>query len=637
MNQRIYDSVEKLIGITGCEPEEYRQVADQLQRYEDRFQILLQDIQSVSVQGYGSDGTTRYWNPASEILYGYTAAEAIGRNLLELIIPPGMRSDVASAIKHMAQTGEPIPASELQLMRKDGSLVTVFSSHAIVQMPGQDQELFCFDIDLTDRKNIEDALRISEEKYRLITENASDVISVYNLTLEKFTYYSPSVFQMRGLSAEAAMQESLEEALMPESLGVVKRTMAENLARFQADQQAAGGYITEIQQPCMNGDIIWVELSTKYRYNTEGHIETVGVSRDITERKRAEEEILRLSYRDHLTGLYNRRFYEEELMRLDTKRNLPITLIMGDVNGLKLINDSFGHAMGDELLKRVAEVITKGCRGDDIIARLGGDEFVIILPKTDLHEAEEIIRRINELSSQEKTFSVDLSISFGHGTKHFEAENIHEILRSVEDHMYRQKLYDSSSMRSRTIDLIINTLYEKSKREMHHSKRVSGICAEIASRMGFEKEAVNQIRIAGLMHDIGKIGIDEKFLDKPFELDGDEWKEMRRHPEIGYRILSSVKEFSEIAGYVLEHQERWDGKGYPRGLKGDTISVQARIIAIADAYDAMTSDRSYRKALSKEEALNEIRRCSGKQFDPEIVTILTEMILYTQGAEAIAL
>lgn len=351
------------------------------------------------------------------------------------------------------------------------------------------------------------------------------------------------------------------------------------------------------------------------------------VFRDFSEKKQKMEEIEYLSYHDQLTGLYNRRFYEEELIRLDTEKNLPLTIVMGDVNGLKLVNDSFGHAMGDELLKKVAEVIRKGSRAGEIIARLGGDEFVLILPNTDGAGAELIIKRIKELSALEKVGGVDLSVSFGYQTKLTREESIPDIFKCAEDHMYRHKLYESLSMRNKTIDLIMNTLYEKNTREMLHSKRVSEISEAIASKMNFDKDDINLMRIAGLMHDIGKIGIDEKILNKPHKLDADEWSEMERHSEIGYRILSSVNEFSEIAGGVLEHQERWDGSGYPRGLKGEEISVLARTIAIADSYDAMTSERAYGRSLSEEETIHEMKKCSGFQFDPDITRIFVEQVL----------
>jgi len=182
-------------------------------------------------------------------------------------------------------------------------------------------------------------------------------------------------------------------------------------------------------------------------------------------------------------------------------------------------------------------------------------------------------------------------------------------------------------MRSKTIDIILNALFEKSKRESLHSKRVSEICEAIATMMNFSKDDVNQIRIAGLVHDIGKIGIDEAILNKTERLSAYEWKEIGKHPEAGWRILSSSIEFSELAQFVLEHHERWDGGGYPKGIKGEEISVEARIISIADAYDAMTSERSYRKPISKEATIEEIKRCSGSHFDPKLVEIFLKNVL----------
>jgi HD-GYP domain-containing protein (c-di-GMP phosphodiesterase class II) len=182
-------------------------------------------------------------------------------------------------------------------------------------------------------------------------------------------------------------------------------------------------------------------------------------------------------------------------------------------------------------------------------------------------------------------------------------------------------------MRSKTIDLIMNTLFEKSSREAAHSNRVSGICQSIASKMDFNKDEINQLKIAGLIHDIGKIGVDEKILNKPGRLSIDERRDIERHPEIGWRLLSSTNEFSELARFVLNHHEKWDGSGYPNGLKGDAIPLEARIICVADSYDAMTSDRSYRKGLSKEEAILELKRCSGTQFDAEIVNVFVNLVL----------
>lgn len=388
-------------------------------------------------------------------------------------------------------------------------------------------------------------------------------------------------------------------------------------------------YDEEYRMVHKNGSAVWIQDKGKvisWTKDGKPHILS-GTHTDITSKKKEQEEVLYLSYCDQLTGLYNRRYFENKLKEIDIEANLPITLIMADVNGLKLVNDSFGHNLGDELLKKAADVIKRGCRTSDIISRLGGDEFVAILINTNSLQAEQIIKRINKIALKEKVGAIDISISFGYETKTNPKENIHDIFKNAEDYMYRHKLYESSSIRNKTIDLIMNTLYEKSYREMQHSKRVSEICEAMAVRMNFDKDKVNQIKIAGLMHDIGKMGIEENILNKPYKLSEDERREVRRHPEIGYRILSSSNEFSEIAEYVLKHHERFDGKGYPGGFKGEEISIQSRIIAISDAYDAMTSNRPYRKGMSSEDALAEIKRCSGTQFDPDLTDIFINMAL----------
>ena len=349
---------------------------------------------------------------------------------------------------------------------------------------------------------------------------------------------------------------------------------------------------------------------------------------DITERKKSEAEILYLSYRDQLTGLYNRRYFEEELARLDVPRNYPLALIMADMNGLKLINDSLGHAMGDQILKKIAEILQKSCRSGDLIARLGGDEFVILLPKTDSHETEEIIQRIKENSAKEKVGSVDISVSLGYGTKNSADEKIQDIFKIAEDHMYGHKLFESPTMRKKAINTLISTLHDRNKQEEHHAHNVSKLCKRMGKVLGLSEIEIEELKTAGLLHDLGKIAIAESILNKPGKLNDNEWEEIKRHSEIGYRILSTVNHMSKMAEYVLAHHERWDGKGYPKGLKEDNIPLQARIIHIAEAYNDMTSIRNYRgNTLSAKEAIVELQKNAGLQFDPELVTIFIREVL----------
>ena len=193
--------------------------------------------------------------------------------------------------------------------------------------------------------------------------------------------------------------------------------------------------------------------------------------------------------------------------------------------------------------------------------------------------------------------------------------------------MYKKKLFESPSMRGETITAIINTLHEKNKREEQHSHRVSELCRSMGEAIGLPEHEVKELTSVGLLHDIGEIAIDENVLNKLGKLTDDEWKEIKRHPEIGYRILKAVNDMSDMANYVLYHHERWDGKGYPKNLKGEEIPFVSRIITITDAYDAMTSERSYRSALPDEVVIKELRTNAGIQFDPELVGIFIEKVL----------
>jgi len=301
---------------------------------------------------------------------------------------------------------------------------------------------------------------------------------------------------------------------------------------------------------------------------------------------------------------------------------------MADINGLKLMNDSFGHTAGDIYIQKVAEVLREGFREKDIISRLGGDEFIILSPNTDIVEIKELIGRINERTKHEAVNKITLSVSFGYSVKYREEESILEVLRKAEDYMYKKKLLVSTGIRGKTIYTVMAALHEKNPREEQHSFRVSELCEKMGTALGLQEDEVKELKTVGLLHDIGKVAIEEGILNKNGKLVEQEWAEIKKHPEIGYRILSSVNELSEMADYVLAHHERWDGNGYPKGLKGNEIPVQSRIIAIADAYDAMISERSYRQALPKEYAISELIKGAGTQFCREYVHVFIDKVVY---------
>lgn len=392
---------------------------------------------------------------------------------------------------------------------------------------------------------------------------------------------------------------------------------------------------TDIIQELGENDILTSKDGTKYcledsatsikddKGNTIG---VVLIFRDVTEKKERRKKIEYLSFHDSLTGLYNRTFFDEELSRLDRERNLPISIIVGDMNGLKLTNDIFGHAAGDELLQKMAEVFKKVCRADDIIARVGGDEFTILLPKTKEEEAKKIISRVKKQFSNERVKAIKGSISMGCDTKKFVKDDILQILNNAEHKMYSAKTLDRIEVQGTTIKTIIDTLHSNSPMEVKKSKNVSNICEIIGKEMNLSEVDIKRLKEAGFLHNIGKIVLDKELLNKNEAFTVQEQKEIGQHLLVGYRILNSFDDTLDLAEIILAYQERWDGKGIPKGLKGEEIPKLARIIAIAESYDTMIN-RQNSEGISKEQVVEEIRNQAGVKFDPEIVDIFIKNIL----------
>jgi len=351
------------------------------------------------------------------------------------------------------------------------------------------------------------------------------------------------------------------------------------------------------------------------------------VARDITERNLKEEKIEYLSFHDMLTGLYNRRFLEEEMKRLDVPRNLPLTVIMGDVNRLKLVNDAFGHEKGDELIIKASESIKNSVRPEDLVARWGGDEFFILLPKTSTADAEKIVDRIHAACSDKSVNSIKVSIAFGVASKAFLSESLAETMRLAEDAMYKSKAKDGERSRRDIIDVIATTLYSKIPFEEQHAKRVSFLCQQMATILGFSKEDIQKLTLAGLLHDIGKIAISSEILKKTEPLTPDDWIQLKTHTEIGAKVIGTGELMDDIGIAILHHHERYDGTGYPSGIQWEEIPVASRIISLADSFDTMISQTMYKPSKNRQEAINEIRRNEGTQFDPELSEIFISRVL----------
>ncbi|WP_276620086.1 sensor domain-containing diguanylate cyclase/phosphohydrolase [Syntrophomonas wolfei] len=361
-------------------------------------------------------------------------------------------------------------------------------------------------------------------------------------------------------------------------------------------------------------------------YNANGRrVGAIESIRDVTERRRAEEKIRYLSHFDKLTGLYNRSFFEEEVKRLDQKEYLPISIIIGDVNGLKLVNDAFGHREGDRLLLRAAQILKDSCRQEDIIARWGGDEFIILLPHTYHQQALQICQCIKNACQQSESEPIQVSIALGTASKETIDENIFTIIKETDDRMYSNKVQESKNTRNSFILSLENSLRTRTGKSQFYVVHKQESAKKLGLLLGLSTNELQNLLLLASLHDIGNITISPEILFKAAALTPGEWEIIKKHPETGYRIAQSTPELLAIAEAILAHHERWDGTGYPLGIAGQEIPLGARILAIVDSYNAMISGRPYKAAISPSQALQEIYKCAGSQFDPELVRLFLEL------------
>ena len=475
-------------------------------------------------------------------------------------------------------------------------------------------------VDITELKETINALHQSENYYRAIFETSGSAmiiieqdttISLINTYFEELSGYT---------SQEMEGKKSWTEVVHPDDVEWMKEN---HYLRRQNPEAAQRQY--EFRFMNRHGEERSVLLAVDMIPGTSRSIASVI---DITQRKRMEEKLKEMSFRDSLTGLYNRNFFEEEMARIGNGRYDPVGIVVCDLDGLKFVNDTLGHQSGDQMLIQTADILRHNFRSSDIIARIGGDEFAVLLTETNPERVEQILRRLRQAVHDHNNAEPELplSLSMGYALDEGGTVDMQALFCEADNRMYREKIQREGSARSAILHALTVSMEARDFNTENHCNRLQELTASLALSLDLTRDFVNDLSLLTRFHDLGKVGIPDHILFKPGPLSEEEWRQMRQHCEIGHRIASSVPDLEPIADFILKHHERWDGRGYPQGLSGDDIPLPCRILAIVDAYDAMTSDRPYRKAMPREEAIAELQRCAGTQFDPGLVEQFIQIV-----------
>ena len=565
---------------------------------------------------------------------------------------PDFHDLVLERIRTLNEQRQPVmDRLEQKYVRLDGSEVWVETTAQPISYQGKKGALV-YVRDITERKRAE---RILQARLRLmeysVTHSLEDVLTATideaeSLTDSRIGFYHFLLSDQRTISLQRWSTRTNTEVCFAEGKGMhydldeagiwadcirkgepVIHNDYSSLAHKKGTPQGHASIVRELVVPVYRGETIKAILGVGNKPGNYTNADVQAVSLlanlawDITERKQMQEKLERMSIHDSLTGLYNRNFFEEETKRLSDGRHNPLGIIVCDVDGLKFINDTMGHQSGDQVLISVADILRQSFRSSEIIARLGGDEFAILFTETDPKVVEMMMERLRQtvLDYNNSGPEIPISLSLGYALNEAETADMHALFREADSRMYRDKMQHEGSARSAILQVLSASMQARDFDTEGHCDRLQELATSLARSLNFSQDLVNDISLLARFHDLGKVGTPDHILFKPGPLSAEEWREMRLHCEIGHRIASSVPDLESIADHILMHHEWWDGRGYALGLSGEDIPLPCRILAIADAYDAMTSDRPYRKAMTEEKAIAELRRFAGTQFDPDLV------------------
>lgn len=456
--------------------------------------------------------------------------------------------------------------------------------------------------------------------YKRLVDTSPDAIALVDED-GRFMIVNPAMAEKFGLPRDKRQEKGRDEGLpqgLAEKLTEKGREALENQEMVCFEEEIRGTYLQHYYIPV---------------FTCDGRRAFQVISRDNTESKKMEESLRDMSSYDSLTKLYSRFFFDEEKKRLEDGRHLPLGIIVCDIDGLKLINDSLGHDRGDELLRASADILRRCFRSSDIVARIGGDEFAVLLP----HCNEEIVTTCYSRVKEEVTDynrlipEFDLSISIGYAVQYTQPVNMNMLYKQADQAMYAEKLKQSFKSRSKIFQALTRTMEARDYMTKEQESRLLKHARKLARSLGFSEKRLHDLTLFTRFHDLGKVGIPENVLFTPDSLSKRKFREIQRHSEIGQRIALSITDLAPIADLILKHHEWWNGQGYPLGLQKEDIPLECRLLAVVDAYHVMTSGRPYKRTMSREEAVEELRRCANEQFDPQLVEQFLRILGETRG------
>ena len=622
-----------------CDVTERREAQEALRAAERDYRSMFEN----AVEGIfrtTPEGRFLSANPALARLLGYDSPEEVMRaaDARHTYTDPTRRQE----FRRLLQEQGGVIRFEAEHHRGDGGRVWLSMSARIVRDGAGAARYYEGTVqDVTERRRAEEALRRAETGYRSIFEHALE--GIYQGTEEgRLISANPALARMMGFASPEELLATMGQTIQT----YVDPQRHADFARLMRERDSVIGF--EYQVYGAGGAVLWLSESARAVRDGAGRLLYYeGTIQDITQRKDLEAERERLLAEaleradyDPLTGLLNHRAFHkrfgEEAVRAE-REGTRLAVAVLDLDNFKFFNDAYGHAAGDDVLRRVAETLRGGCRSYDVLARFGGDEFALLMPHTGAETAAGLAARLKGLLGEvgyrptDSEVTIPLTLSVGLAVYPEDGQERHQVLEAADARLRHTKTGgsdDIEDLRSRLtdsvtgfsmLDALVTAVDNKDSYTRRHSEDVMRHALQIGRALGLLEAALRTLQVAALLHDVGKIGVPDRVLRKPGALTEEEFEAVKQHPTMGAVIVGAVAGFEDTLDAVRHHHERWDGRGYPAGLTGKETPLLARIMAVADAFSAMTMDRPYRKGKYPDEAQAILKAGAGSQWDPDCV------------------